>query len=535
MAEVDYNTLVQASQLLFDHSQPFNDQKAVALDLVTSGMRSSNIQIITACNKIWVDLQNDQFFWTMTDQVILLCKQNQTKFLALKVLEEQIKTKWNLIREESRQGLKGFILKQLLHFGAKDQHDSIEESLLNQINMIIIQILKHEWKTTWVSFIPEICELSKTDQNLCENNLKLLRLLSQEIFDYSKNQLTTNQIVELKSNLHKEFQLIFELCFFLVQTFVEKQNIKITLIKQTLETLYTYLSWIPFGFIFMTQLCEILIQLFDNNHFRNLSIRCLTEIVILKLDSDQQKMIIQQQKIGIIFEKILIKLRQVFPCDFGFLGERQRLRITSNTQLQFFDDFCAILTQFFTGILSQHLDWLENVSKTNPNVIQLVDYSLQYLIGFSQLPLEQNYKVCAEFWFDFTKRLLEQPTQLPKGNQIILNLYSNEMNPPSLQNNSYPRILVELRKIVVSKMAKPQEVLISIDETGQPIKEELQNTENNALYDLLKDLLINLAKLNWTSTKEIITQKLDKQVKLHYSILKRINNGVLVNLLRYQK
>ncbi|CAD8074453.1 unnamed protein product [Paramecium sonneborni] len=527
MAEVDYNTLVQASQLLFDHSQSFNEQKAIALDLVTSGMRSSNIQIITACNKIWVDLQNDQFFWTMTDQVILLCKQNQTKFLALKVLEEQIKSKWNLIREESRLGLKGFILKQLLHFGAKDQHDSIEESLLNQINMIIIQILKHEWKTTWVSFIPEICELSKTDQNLCENNLKLLRLLSQEIFDYSKNQLTTHQIIELKSNLHKEFQLIFELCFFLIQTFVEKQNIKITLIKQTLETLYTYLSWIPFGFIFMTQLCEILIQLFDNNHFRNLSIRCLTEIVILKLDSDQQKMIIQQQKIGIIFEKILIKLRQVFPCDFGFLGERQRLRMISNTQLQFFDDFCAILTQFFTGILNQHLDWLENISKTNPNVIQLVDYSLQYLIGFSQLPLEQNYKVCAEFWFDFTKRLLEQPSQLPKGNQIILNLYQNEMNPPSLQTNSYPRILVELRKIVVSKMAKPQEVLISIDETGQPIKEELQNTENNALYDLLKDLLINLAKLNWTSTKEIITQKLDKQVIQIYFILKRIKNGVL--------
>jgi exportin-1 len=59
-------------------------------------------------------------------------------------------------------------------------------------------------------------------------------------------------------------------------------------------------------------------------------------------------------------------------------------------------------------------------------------------------------------------------------------------------------------------MAKPQEVLITIDETGMPCKEELTNTENNSMYELLKDLLINLAKLNWNSTRDIIVQKLDK-------------------------
>lgn len=59
-------------------------------------------------------------------------------------------------------------------------------------------------------------------------------------------------------------------------------------------------------------------------------------------------------------------------------------------------------------------------------------------------------------------------------------------------------------------MSKPQEVLINIDENGMPYKEELTNTENNAMYELLRELLINLAKLNWNSTKDIIVQKLDK-------------------------
>ncbi len=33
------------------------------------------------------------------------------------------------------------------------------------------------------------------------------------------------------------------------------------------------------------------------------------------------------------------------------------------------------------------------------------------------------------------------------------------------------------------------------------------------MYELLRDLLINLAKLNWNYTKDIIIGKLDKQVK----------------------
>lgn len=45
-------------------------------------------------------------------------------------------------------------------------------------------------------------------------------------------------------------------------------------------------------------------------------------------------------------------------------------------------------------------------------------------------------------------------------------------------------------------MAKPQEVLIVIEE-GIPVKEELTDTENNSLYDLLKEILVNLSKLDW--------------------------------------
>ena len=43
------------------------------------------------------------------------------------------------------------------------------------------QIVKYEWTTTWRDFISQICNASKADQNLCENNLTILKILSEEV------------------------------------------------------------------------------------------------------------------------------------------------------------------------------------------------------------------------------------------------------------------------------------------------------------------------------------------------------------------
>ena len=48
--------------------------------------------------------------------------------------------------------------------------------------------------------------------NICENNFYILKMLSEEIFDYSKNQMTQSQISELKSQMNADFTIVFELC-----------------------------------------------------------------------------------------------------------------------------------------------------------------------------------------------------------------------------------------------------------------------------------------------------------------------------------
>jgi len=65
---------------------------------------------------------------------------------------------------------------------------------------------------------------SKTNQSLCENNFNLLRLLSEEIFEYSKESMTSTQIKELKTSFKKEFKMIFDLCIYVFQNYLNNPD-----------------------------------------------------------------------------------------------------------------------------------------------------------------------------------------------------------------------------------------------------------------------------------------------------------------------
>lgn len=51
-------------------------------------------------------------------------------------------------------------------------------------------MLKQEWPSKWPSFIPDLVGASKTSETLCENSMIILKLLSEEVFDFSRGHLT---------------------------------------------------------------------------------------------------------------------------------------------------------------------------------------------------------------------------------------------------------------------------------------------------------------------------------------------------------
>lgn len=84
--------------------------------------------------------------------------------------------------------------------------------------------------------------------------MAILRLLSEEIFDYSAEQMTQVKTKNLKNQMCGEFSEVFQLC----SEVLEKAQ-KPSLIKATLETMLKFLNWIPLGYIFETNVIDHLI------------------------------------------------------------------------------------------------------------------------------------------------------------------------------------------------------------------------------------------------------------------------------------
>jgi exportin-1 len=129
---------------------------------------------------------------------------------------------------------------------------------LGRLNLVLVTILKQDWPHHWPSFISDLVESSKASHQLCENNMQILRLLSEEVFDFSRETLTAAKMAFLKTSLNDEFTKIFRLC----EEVLSSPTSPPQLIVVTLQTMQRFLTWIPLGYVFETSLIASLISKF---------------------------------------------------------------------------------------------------------------------------------------------------------------------------------------------------------------------------------------------------------------------------------
>lgn len=176
------------------------------------------------------------------------------QYLALQILDKLIATRWKVLPSDQQQGIRNFIVETIIQQSSDEAALRSEKAYLGKLNMTLIQILKQEWPHRWPTFIPDIVSSSRTSLSICENNMAILRLLSEEIFDYSAEQMTQVKTKNLKNQMCGEFSEVFQLC----SEVLEKAQ-KPSLIKATLETMLKFLNWIPLGYIFETNVIDHLI------------------------------------------------------------------------------------------------------------------------------------------------------------------------------------------------------------------------------------------------------------------------------------
>ncbi|KAJ0547066.1 putative importin-beta domain, armadillo-like helical, exportin-1/Importin-beta [Helianthus annuus] len=487
-----------AAEKLRDLSQPIDVALLDATVAAFYGTGSKDER--TAADHILRELQNNPDMWLQVVHILSNTQSLNTKFFALQVLEGVIKYRWNVLPVEQRDGMKNYISDVIVKLSSNEVSFRQERLYVNKLNIILVQILKHEWPARWRSFIPDLVTAAKTSETLCENCMVILKLLSEEVFDFSRGEMTQQKIKELKQSLNSEFQLIHELCLYVLSA-----SQRTELIRATLATLHAFLSWIPLGYIFESPLLETLLKFFPVPSYRNLTLQCLTEVAALNFGDFYN---LQYAKMYTIF---MVQLQTVLPVSTNIPDAYGN----GSSEEQAFIQNLAL---FFTSFYKFHIRILES---SQENIAALL-MGLEYLLNISYVDDTEVFKVCLDYWNLLVLELFEANHNLdnPAATANMMGLQT-QMIPGIVDGHGtqlmqrrqlYSAPMSKLRLLMISRMAKPEEVLIVEDENGNIVRETLKDNDVLVQYKIMRETLIYLCHLDHNDTEKQMLKKLSKQL-----------------------
>ncbi|XVE90472.1 hypothetical protein DITRI_Ditri20bG0080600 [Diplodiscus trichospermus] len=487
-----------AAERLRDLSQPID---VSLLDATVAAFYGTGSKEERAhADQILRDLQNNPDMWLQVMHILQETKSLNTKFFALQVLEGVIKYRWNVLPVEQRDGMKNYISEVIVQLSRDEASFRAERLYVNKLNIILVQILKHDWPARWQSFIPDLVAAAKSSETICENCMAILKLLSEEVFDFSRGEMTQLKIKELKQSLNSEFQLIHELCLYVLSA-----SRRTELIRATLSTLHAFLSWIPLGYIFESALLETLLKFFPVPSYRNLTLQCLTEVAALNFGDYYNGQYVKMYSI------FMVQLQTILPPTTNI--PEAYAHGTSEEQA-----FIQNLALFFTSFYKFHIRVLETTQET----ISALLTGLEYLINISYVDDTEVFKVCLDYWNSLVLELFDAPHNVDDpavtanmvGLQVsLLPGMADGLGAQLLRRRQlYAGTMSKLRMLMICRMAKPEEVLIVEDENGNIVRETMKDNDVLVQYKIMRETLIYLSHLDHEDTEKQMLKKLSKQL-----------------------
>ena len=434
-----------------------------------------------------------------------------TKYYAMQILDAAIKFRWKSLPPEQCAGIKTFVVNLVIQRSSSEELYRSDRVFMSKINVILVQIVKQEWPHAWPTFISDIVNASKHNESLCENNMAILKLLSEEVFDFSRDEMTSAKAKKLKESFNNDFALIFQLC-----EFIMANSTKPALLICTFQTLLKFLNWIPLGYIFETTLVRTLVYKFlPQPAFRNDVLACLTEIGSLD--------------IGAIYESLTGELAAAYDSHFealfrevataiciGVGGQPPPMVMPDMDMAQAYlngsdadQTFIQNIALFLTCFFRQHLPIAEKAAEANPTLLQA---AMNLLINISHVDDQEVFKVCLEYWNLLTSDLYHTECQFQPPPQSALVLSPAALSPASPRRQLYAQILSSLRVLLVSRMAKPEEVLVVENEDGEIIRETMKDSDAITMYKTMRETLVYLTHLSYDDTENIMLERLQYQV-----------------------
>jgi exportin-1 len=463
-----------------------------------------------AAHNLIKQLQEHELAWKRVDSILEKSASDQTKFIGLRILQLTIETRWKSLDVNIRKGIRNYMITKILTLvtalDGPDKGNRGSQSLLRKLNECLVAVLKQEWPANWPGFIDEMVNSGKSSEPICENNMKVLGLLLEEVYNFSDEDMLSSKVIKLKASLQGEFGKVFELCQFALE-----RSQRSSLVSATLHTASLFMSWVPLQYVFDTPILSLLCTRFLHlPQFRCDVLTVLTEVADFgstKVQQQNHQMLLCQ-----CFVAVMDKLNKMLPLQQ--VNIPQAFANGKEEEKRFILKLTLFLKHFFAN-------WLPTL-ESNPNVCSgAMLLGMQYLAAISNVDDDVTFKICIEHWHDLTEDIYKQMTSF--RTPAVLSLGGGMMSVSQLTGSSsggnggakaqnsiekrrqwYGPVLHEVRKTMVSKMSKPKEVLVVENDVGEVVRSVIEDTDALAQYQTMRETLVFLTHLNYEDTESIM-------------------------------
>ena len=543
---------------LLNTSTPFDQTKLQILEQVINVFyTTTNNQDRQTANNLLDQFQKLDISFQYCEFILNNTNSNNTRVLALNIYQSFIKEKWNFLDNDSKLNLRNFLVSMLLKFVTDNNFYGNNQNhfVINKLNIVIVLIAKNEWTTSWPNFISELCTSSKSDPNLCDNNMKLLILLSEEINVFWKNSLTAKKAYELREKMSKEFIEVFNLCQLIINN---SNSVSKTLLIRAIQLFAEYMNWFPINLTLNQDIMKkTLLNFKDMASCRTETMKCLGNLFGIKMKNLSQQEIsayrnlltqMYQTFIQIMDEQIV--RGKNFAEQYKYLETHDAPKITGYEEMT--HSFEMALINYFKSNIPyiQSYDFQEGTQQVNQflmSYIPQISSGLNYLTQFLFMENEEIFQAAVDFWLWFSYKVftLKEPENTLDTFDLIFENNNNNMNNNFMNNNNnfninnqgvqvkytkdqylqylnesylykncYMKMIDIVRERLCLKMTKPLEVKIDIDENGDLTYDPTKNTVYQTIHENMRETLIYLTYIDPYKTTNLLHAKINEQFEI---------------------
>ncbi|KAM0686936.1 Exportin-1 [Conglomerata obtusa] len=452
--------------------------------------------------RLLINFKESPNAWIHINTILTQTQDQNAHYIALQILEQAIKTRWNTFPPKQKESLRNFIIQQILNRAKSDTNSVV----LEKFNISLVEVLKRDWPRNWSTFISDLVNASQNNgMEVCTNSLHILRRLNEEIFVFS--EITTVRRRLLIAQLKSEFMSIYTLIINILEW---SKNTSVTdkLMNAVFSTLESFSLWMPISFFCESNILEH-VAYYINSRYSLSAIKCLTKIVSKRNKKDKIKKTEDQftyttPEDNTFFckfeEKILflhietIKFLDLYFNKFSENALHNVYDAMDRLEKEFTNNVSVLLCTFYENLVELEKKDLNNVKK-----------GMRYLIQISKIEDDKIFKDNLDFFKKFTSDLYVEYPYSRKSRQIMDVVPSP--HSLTLRRDYYESILKGLIELIISKMPRPEEVFITENEYGEIVKEKMTESDQIEHYKNMKETFFFLSFLNKEFTIKIIYER----------------------------